>query len=129
MKARNTEVGKTGSGKLAPRPKNNWPASQTKFSHPVNGALARIKEGGAGDSGQRLPDQSPSANIAGNSQPYGGNGTPPAPRAGGRNQGWPNGALYTDSVKKGGTAHSTPTLSRSNQSSRRKKGAAFYGEF
>lgn len=36
-----------------------------KGSHARGGALAKVKGAGTGDSGQRLPVQSPSANVTG----------------------------------------------------------------
>jgi hypothetical protein len=133
-----TNEARRGAGQIAPRPQSSKQPllSSSSATASTQGSMARVPAGGKGDSGQRLPVQKPTANQVGTKTPYGGNGTPPAQRggpaglrAGGRNQNWPNGPQYTDAVKKGGTAHSTPTLSRANQPTRRKKGANFYGEF
>src|SRR5438105_7833208 len=84
----------------APRPQvSKQPlVGSTAHTASTQGSLARVQDGGQGDSGLRLPVHHPKANIQGSGMPYGGNGQPPAPRggpsalrAGGRNQGWPNG--------------------------------------
>src|SRR6266567_1868755 len=105
-----TESARRGAGQVAPRPKSASQPLLSSSSATANtqASMARVKSAGMGDRGARLPLQSPTANITGSSASYGGHGTPPAQRggpaglrAGGKNQAWPNGAMYTDAAKKG----------------------------
>lgn len=132
-----TEQSRRGAGQVAPRPQvSKQPLlGSTSATAPLGASMARVKGAGTGDSGLRLPVQSPKANIQGSSQSYGGNGQPPAARggpsglrAGGRNQGWPNGAMYTDAAKKGSSGKDSGPIA-TRKSARRGKGAAFYGEY
>ena len=102
---------------------------------PSQAGLARVQGTGTGNPQGRLPLQSPPANITGTKMPYGGHGAPPAQRggptalrAGGRNQGWPNGAMYTDGAKKGSSGKDSGAVS-TRKPKRRGLGAAFYGEY
>ncbi|MBV9181388.1 MAG: hypothetical protein JO356_08745 [Acidobacteria bacterium] len=137
-----TEEGRRGSG-MAPRPraaKQELIASSTPGA-PSQASLARVKNarssasGTAGSAGSFNPVQNnANANLKGKSMAYGGNGTPPAQRggpaglrAGGRNQTWPNGPLY--SAGKPGKHDRGPGALSTAKPKRRGKGAAFYGEY
>lgn len=132
-----TEEAHRGAGQIAPRPQNSKQPllGSSSATASAQAGLARVRAGGQGNSGLRLPVQSPGANITGTKLPYGDNGTPPAPRggpaglrAGGRNQAWPNGALYTDSIKRGSSGRDGgPVATR--KPARKGKGAPFYGEY
>ena len=132
-----TESSRRAAGQIAPRPQvSKQPRlGATANTASTQASMARVNPGGKGDSGMRLPVQSPKANQVGTKTSYGGNGNPPAPRggpsglrAGGRNQTWPNGALYTNAISKVGNGKdSGPVATR--KPARRGKGAAFYGEY
>ncbi len=130
-----TNEARRGAGQVAPRPQASKQGllASSSASAGTTASMARVTDSPNGDSALRLPVSHPTANTVGTQMPYGGNGTPPAPRggpaglrAGGRNQGWPNGAMYTDAAKKGSSGKdSGPVATRKPQ---RKGGAAFYGE-
>lgn len=103
-----------------------------KGGHGRGGSLAKVQQVGKGNPQGRMPLQSPPANVTGTKMPYGGHGQPPAAkggpaglRAGGKNQSYPNGPLYTDGSKKGGSGRGGEL----KKPARRGKGAAFYGEY
>lgn len=132
-----TEQSRRGAGQVAPRPQASKQGllASSSATAPTGASMARVKGVGTGDSGLRLPVQSPKTNLQGSAQSYGGNGQPPAARggpsglrAGGRNQGWPNGAMYTDSAKKGSSGKDSGPIA-TRKPARRGKGAAFYGEY
>lgn len=140
-----TDEARRGAGQVAPRPqasKQGFLASSSATS-PTQGGMVRVKDarssptGKSGPAGSFTPVQNnANANLNGEPNAYGGSGTPPAPRggppgirAGGRNQGWPNGAMYTDAVKRGGHARQSNAISTTKSPTRKIKGAAFYGEY
>src|SRR5437016_4093921 len=113
-----TNAGMRGSG-IAPKPSGGAAISgNDRPGMSAQAGLARVTAAGKGNPQGRLPLQSPPANITGTKMPYGGHGAPPAQRggpqalrAGGRNQGWPNGAMYTDGAKKGSSGKDSGALS------------------
>ena len=138
-----TNAGMRSSG-IAPRPraaKQELIASSSATS-PAQAGLARVKDarssasGTSGPAGSFTPvKNNANANQHGTAMPYGGRGTPPAQRggpaglrAGGKNQTWPNGPLYTDAAKKGSSGKDSGPIA-SRMPKRRGKGAAFYGEY
>ena len=61
-----TDASRRGAGQLAPRPRNSWPASQTKHTGPSTAGLARVKPGPAGPpEGRFLPVHKPPAGLQG----------------------------------------------------------------
>lgn len=138
-----TNEARRGAGQVAPRPQTSKQSllSQSSATASTQAGMARVKDarssasGTSGPAGSFLPVQNnANANLKGQSMAYGGKGQPPAQRggpsgirAGGRNQTWPNGPMYSQG--KPGKHDSVPTLSRQFQPTRRKKGADFYGEF
>lgn len=132
-----TNEARRGAGQLAPRPQSSKQPllSSSGATASSQAGLARVKNAGSGDQGARMPVQSPPSNITGTKAPYGGQGQPPAARggapglrAGGRNQTWPNGPMYTDSAKKGSSGKDSGPIA-TRKPARRGKGAPFYGEY
>lgn len=136
-----TNEARRGAGQIAPRPKaaKQGLIASSSATSPAQAGLARVKGAGSsatgtkGSAGSFTPVQNnANANQHGTPASYGGKGTPPAQRggpsglrAGGRNQNWPNGKLYTDGTKAGGRGRGGEL----QKPKRRGLGAAFYGEY
>lgn len=131
-----TESAHRAAGQVAPRPKNSKEALLGASAHMAGttAGMARVTDSPMGDSALRLPVQHPTANTVGTSMAYGGNGAPPAARggpsrlrAGGNNQSWPNGPLYTDSAKKGSSGKDSGAVA-TRLSKRKQFGSNFFGD-
>jgi len=137
-----TNEARRGAGQIAPRPQSSKQPllSASAATASAQAGIARVKGAGSsptgtgGSAGSFTPVQNnANANQHGTAMPYGGKGTPPAQRggpaglrAGGRNQTWPNGAMYTDGTKADGARGRGGELQKPK---RKGKGAAFYGEY
>jgi hypothetical protein len=137
-----TDESRRGAGQVAPRPKTSKQPllSSSSATASTQAGIARVKGAGSSPTGTSGPagsftpvENNANANQHGTPASYGGKGTPPAQRggpaglrAGGRNQTWPNGPMYTDSSKKDGAKGRGGEFQKPK---RRGLGAAFYGEY